>query len=336
MSSEPKTLIIFDTNKLRQVTDGEPSYGNFEFGSEYKEISTFITNSGLSGLVEIGVPEIAMRELIQQKVESYADDCEDLSAIKTRLTELMPAGSVRIEIPEQRVDCLAHLTPKLEAFIRESNVKVLKFPEDRLGDIFKGVLQRAVGKQPPFRQHNKASDVGFKDVVIWESILNYPLLSNYEKLIFVSGDTVFGRDCQLEFQRKINKEISIFISVKLLIVELEKVYEQLIEKNGYVEFTNTDYFKQHINDRLSNFSTFEETGSIWEKVGVESVIYFDSYEPPLKFKNDEDEEDPTIVISKAKIIITNHQSEKRINLLIKTYVDKNMEIEDSEIEIQND
>lgn len=336
MSPEPKTLIIFDTNKLRQVTEGEPSYGNIEFGSEFKELAAFIRNNGLSGLIEIGVPEIAMSELIQQKVESYADDCENLSAIKARLAELMPVGNVRIEIPEQRVDCLAHLTPKVDAFVRESNVKVLKLPEDKLSDIFKGVMQRAIDKQPPFKKSNKTSDVGFKDVVIWESILNYPLLSSYEKLIFVSGDTAFGRDCQIEFQRKINMEISIFISVQLLKAELEKVYERLIEKNRYVEFTNTDYFKQHINDRLSNFSTFEEAGNIWEQVGVESVVYFDSYEPPLKFQNDEEEEDPTIVISKAQIIVSNQQSEKRINLLIKTYVDKNMEIEDSEIEIQNE
>jgi hypothetical protein len=338
MCSEPKTLIVFDTNKLRQTLEGEPSYGTFEFGSEFKQMASFIKSNGLTEFIDIAVPEIAIQELLQQKIESYERDCENLSAIKTRLSELMAAENVQIELPAATVDCRSHLVPKVDTFVNGNGVKVMELPDARLSDIFKEVMQRAIEKQPPFKQSNKSSDIGFKDVIIWESILNYSSLSNYEKLIFISGDGIFDVQCKDEFRARVNKDIFISASTGLAIVELTKLYEDAIEKNKYMEFANSDYFKDFLDDRISELDSFEQNGVMWGKTAIDSINYFESYTPPKESPDSAANDEPAVIISKAVVKLKHDQTEKSVNLLLYSYIivnGKEMDIDDFGFEIEN-
>ena len=58
MGSEKRTLIVFDTNKLRSVIKGGPSYGSFEFSKEFGQISDFIKEVKLADFVNIAIPRI--------------------------------------------------------------------------------------------------------------------------------------------------------------------------------------------------------------------------------------------------------------------------------------
>lgn len=73
------------------------------------------------------------------------------------------------------------------------------------------VYRRALTKVPPFNP-SKPSDNGFKDTVIWLSILNYDY-TNYSEVIFITNDNIFKQyedEFQKEFSGKHNKSISIF------------------------------------------------------------------------------------------------------------------------------
>jgi hypothetical protein len=60
MISNLKTLIVFDTNKLRSTIRGGTSYGSFEFSNEFNEISSFINEKKLSEFVDIAIPRIVI------------------------------------------------------------------------------------------------------------------------------------------------------------------------------------------------------------------------------------------------------------------------------------
>ena len=55
-------------------------------------------------------------------------------------------------------------------------------PFDTSTEVFEIVLQRALYKKPPFRNKENASDKGFKDCLMWISIMQY-FKSNGEKEI---------------------------------------------------------------------------------------------------------------------------------------------------------
>jgi len=329
MTSEAKTLIIFETNKLRQVVEGEPSYGKFDFSFEFKQLNNFIHENGLTDYIHVAVPDIVIHELLQQKIEQYNDDCADFLAIKARLSELPDADFSQVKLPSNEFSCQDHLRPQLEEFISNSGIKLIELPDEKLDDIFRKILERAIQKEAPFKRSNKSSDIGFKDVVIWETILHYSAIQNYDKVFFLTKDSIFDNKCKNEFRTKLEKDISFQTAVPLVIGDLEEIYTDEIEHNKYVKFAYSDYFKGHINNKLKSIETIDFNNEEWVKSSVEGIVYLETY------GHSDDEGEPlTIFVSKAKIIITRMQDTKEVNVVINTVVDKNMEIEDADFEIE--
>lgn len=93
-----KTLIILDTNKVRSTLAGGADYGSFIFGSEFSELKSYIEDNGLSEFVKIAIPNVAIEELLQQKVEQYSEDIQGISKIKNRLSELPGVDFSRVFI----------------------------------------------------------------------------------------------------------------------------------------------------------------------------------------------------------------------------------------------
>nr|WP_192988492.1 PIN domain-containing protein [Carnobacterium mobile] len=116
------------------------------------------------------------------------------------------------------------------------------------------VYRRAITKVPPFNA-SKSSDKGFKDTIIWLSILNYDY-SNYSEVIFITDDNIFSQykdELQKEFSEKHNKSISIFkdpLSENVVTPEKTSEKTKISEDNrmteSYSESVLEDYHK--IND----------------------------------------------------------------------------------------
>ena len=74
---------------------------------------------------------------------------------------------------------------------------MLPIPSD---DRFKGIVKRAFDKAPPFGGKEKNSDKGFKDALIWESILEFVLLHRQADIIFYTKDNGFKEKLIEEFK----------------------------------------------------------------------------------------------------------------------------------------
>ena len=64
---------------------------------------------------------------------------------------------------------------------------------------YQSIVKRAFDKQPPFEGRDKKSDKGFKDALLWESILEFVALHDTAKIIYYSKDNVFGEYLENEF-----------------------------------------------------------------------------------------------------------------------------------------
>ena len=334
MASDNKTLIVLDTNKLRQVLGGSPSYGSFDFGDAFNKIKEFIESNKLEDLIDIGIPDISVQELVQQKVEQYFQDCKEFRSIVSRLSQLPDTDFSGVRMPSQGFECESYLQPSIEDSFKDNNIKVMKLPEESYADIFKEVITRAVKRQLPFKSSNKSSDIGFKDVVLWHTLLSYEI-SGYSRVLFITADKVFDDiKCKKEFEKKKKRTILISQSVELVIIELKESYADIIKKNEFIEFTNKDYFRDYVHDEMSKRSQITIGGHEWTIKGWKVLSYLDS----VDYSNEDDNKDEIadywiLITTKIELNVSDKSVTKKIITGLNTYLDDAMGIQESEIEI---
>ncbi len=89
----------------------------------------------------------------------------------------------------------------LEVVFKDSSKKISKYFKHYFGDniifgyskeqMYDDLMCRVRFKKPPFFNQEGTSDKGFKDTLIWMSVLNFGKDADYEKYIFVTNDKGF-------------------------------------------------------------------------------------------------------------------------------------------------
>ena len=313
-----KTLIIFDTNKLRATNSGGASYASFEFGSEFNELKSYINDKGLSEFIDTAIPDVAVQELLQQKVEQYSEDIHDITAIRSRLSELPGVDFSGVSLPAKDFDCKEHLNPRMAEFIRTNEFTVMDIEEEKFGHIMKEVLRRAIERRSPFRGSKNSPDIGFKDVMIWESILNYRNYGKYDKVIFFTADSSFDEKCEAEFESKLRKEIVITPLMESLQTEIEKDYASLIQNKEWRDFVATDYFKSYFAGELSKLHYVTVDGIERKVIRVSVVNYLDGVE---EAEDNEETDTPIMLVTSLKVTVEIDGAQKEVGIKARTYLD---------------
>jgi hypothetical protein len=324
-----KTLVIFDTNKVRSTLSGSPSYGSFEFSSEFNTLKSYIKEKGLSEFVDLAISSVAIQEVLQQKIEQFSEDIQSISQIRSRLSELPGVDFSRVSLPDPSFDCKEHLNPLMASFIRNNEFAVIDIAEEKFGHILKEVLKRAIERRSPFRIGRNSTDIGFKDVLIWESILNYGNYDNYDKVILFTGDAGFDSECKAEFESRVKKEIVITPSAEFLQSEIEEDYADVIQSKDWRDFVNTDYFKSYFNGELSKLDkiTIDSTECKVRELTV--VNYLDSIEEP------EEETDWSIaIVTSVKGLAETDRGPKAVKIKARTYLDDTKGIQSTDFECE--
>jgi hypothetical protein len=123
-------------------------------------------------------------------------------------------------------------------------------------DTLKIIMDRVFKKIPPFINAEKASDRGFKDAMLWLSLLDF--FKNYDgnKVVFLTNDNGFRNNINYllnEFNKSTGRTIEI---------QENNYYNTLIEKNeeptAAVTLLETDILKERINEPLPDVSALRE------------------------------------------------------------------------------
>lgn len=330
MVSTIKTLIIFDTNALRNVLkltkrngkmEDTVVYHSFEFGLPFRTVESFINNNGLSDFVELAIPKIAFDELKKQKLRSYFSDFKIFSEIQTLLTKLPYANKDKIVIPDTGFNYQQHIEEKATKYLSTKKIRVIEIPDnEHLKDVFQRIINRALNTKPPFQKHGDRSDVGFKDALIWESILSYPHIGDFDKVILFTNDNCFSGECEKEFQDKFQKYFSIQKSEGDVEEELAKDYVEYIENRELIKYTNSDYFKSHLEQELSGKS-LRLGATVYPIVRYEILDPSETIEHLQESEQQTEDYEEISINSKLKVIYTKNGSELELILLVSTIID---------------
>lgn len=195
-----KTCLILDTNFL------------LSYNKELKEIKDKIKD-----LVDIYIPRIVIEEIQGQKsrnLEESHSKIEDL--LKQNSKYFTYVKDFKLE--EVKLKRESGIKKSLSAYCDNN---IIEYQEN----LFKKIVQRAVYKIPPFINELGSSDKGFKDTILWCSILNFDKIKDYDKFILISDDKqAFHKKADYlteEFNETTTKEIIIIKS------DLQTLYDIL-------------------------------------------------------------------------------------------------------------
>jgi len=313
-----KTLIVFDTNVLRDMLGKEVIYNSFTFGKSYNDLNSFITENGLEEFVMLSVSTMVIEELKNQKKRAYKQDIADLKEIVKRLEGLPHIPENSIPIPDEDFDCATFIEQNAANYIAENNINTLFYKDEHASSILKNMVQKVVSSdkpKSPFAISGPYKDAGFKDGIIWETLMHFDRVLEYDKIIFLSKDGDYKENCLIDFKDKWNRHIKIEKDKNNVITELKKDYGNYIEERGIYDFAQTEYFRDYLFDILKLKSEIIANGSNFKIENFEITNFCNVVDriPP------KEEEDEYIVISsEIKIFLTEEGQKKQYVVLAKT------------------
>lgn len=250
MSYKLKTLVVFDTNSLRSTEAGEVAYSFFAFGRPFQVIEDFILEKNLNEDIHIAIPTWAVEELKDQKHRQYKTDIVEFQKLAKRLSGMPHIP--QIALPEVEFDCTTFIKEKADEYLATKEIKLLEIKEELANTVLQSMMKRVMkdqNKKQPFAHSGKYKDAGFKDNIVWESLMHFDGVTDFDKVIFLTKDTDYA-NCQVEFKAKWNRHISISSDENTVVAEILKDYELYINESVIYDFAQTEYFKDYLSDNL--------------------------------------------------------------------------------------
>jgi hypothetical protein len=307
MSYKIKTLIVFDTNSLRSTDAGEVVYSSFSFGKAYDVINNFISKNKLEQDVFIAVSALVVDEIKIQMERSYKGDIGKLTDTKRRMNGLPHVAPELIGIPDSNFDCSDYVELKAKEYLEQNkHVKLLNYSDAQSEQILKSLIERAHKINPPFFRTAKNSDAGFKDSVIWETLLNYQEIENYHKVILVTKDEGF-KGCETEFATKWNKHFKIIAAPEAVNTELGIDYQNYIKERTIHDFAQSEYFVDYLKDELKVKTVIVIDGNEYK---IENFAIADSCKYVDRLPPNEDEVENLLVSSLINVHFTQNGEKK--------------------------
>ena len=247
--------VFLDTNILHSKST---DFTKARFAEKLEELIGEIEVNDLYTYVKLVIPQVVISELRKQQI----DDCtETVRALrKIKVTDQV------IELPtDYEKTCDTVFDGTLDD-LQDGTVEVdiAPYPPN---EALQGLIHRAISKQPPFEGKEKESDKGFKDAVIWESLLDYKRNNARDVFVLYSRDTkITDAFLAKEYLKLFGEEIH------MIYRDDPNSHKKLLDKLRVLSDVEEERatFSQQLKDRLIMLMQdlpseyFAETGKTYE------------------------------------------------------------------------
>jgi len=169
------------------------------------------------------IPEVVVEEIHRSQCEKYKNKTDDLK---------------RIVLPDWKFEHNLSVTnyrkwldDHFDTHCKRGSFGMTQFTVASIPETcFKSVVKRALAKKAPFEGKNKASDKGFKDALIWETLLQYKRDNKMDEIVLITkDDRLSAKSIKEEFENEFNGETIIFCSDP---EEFQKYLNELNSRRG--------------------------------------------------------------------------------------------------------
>ena len=221
--------IVIDTNLLYEANGNNIfDYNEFILHPNYYDILRFLEIYELDERYRVWVPEIVFSELEKQRLEKYNNSVDTL---KKEFEKIQRFTNTELNLPD--LNYKLKIQELIEQRIKKDCINVLNIPIT--ADVFRNIINRVKNKEKPFCGEKGKTDKGFKDVLLWESILykarNDDKEENY--ILVTENKKDFPLKLIEEFEQEVGGQIEFFYNISEMQENILKINE--IEKNIYTE-----------------------------------------------------------------------------------------------------
>jgi len=285
MSEIKKFCIILDTNVLGYYKEGSVKCNNFRYltvsKNTFYSLINFVKENLLDG-VEIAIPRIVIEELKFQEKLEYKEALQKLEKDFSKFGDL---PDFKLFIPEpEGFNYSTYLDNTTNAFVKKYNIKILSYPSER---VFKKLIEKVINRKKPFYKSKNSKDSGFKDAILWESILEYAKTKQDTNFILLSKDLDLNNDQLLnEFDKEIGKEIKIFSNLtdtkknllnkqeklKSILQFFEREFKNKVRHTLY-QFLGSNFYQISVGSGDFDIKTFYLSSKLYDVVKKEDKSY---------------------------------------------------------------
>jgi hypothetical protein len=285
--------IVLDTNFLYISYDDGGNFNQFTLNSNFNNLSLEIEKMGIYEYIKIGIPDVVWNELIVQKKSTFD---QEINKIKDTIVKYeFPKSILDLEIDNNvYIDYEKILKQQFKEYSKKlnkpGNVKIVNLPFENCS--LEKISTRAFRKKPPFEGKNKRSDKGFKDALIWESIIEYKKQNMKENIVYLTNDKAFNSLLISEFKEMFDEEIYI-VNIKEKNAILERIGLQIMSEIGeslriefepdsiildeFYEWTITDDFEDElesvIREDLNDNQTYIKSLDLVDHKMIENIEF---------------------------------------------------------------
>ena len=168
--------IVIDTNI---INSGSNNFMIAQFSSKLDDIIRALESTDNYQEVKILLPKIVIQELYQHQLSNYQKRVDSLKGLKIPGLDYTQEN----DYPAMQTRFFAETITNLTT--RALQTEIIDYPKD---SVLPNIIERALLKRAPFEGEDKVSDKGFKDVILWESILEYKRQHHNDTLILFTSD----------------------------------------------------------------------------------------------------------------------------------------------------
>ena len=183
-----KKAFVFDTNFIVQKND----------------LTEVIDN--LSDHFTVYITQVSIEERIAQQCRELKSRYDEIEKLREKNSDIARISLIRTYAEHEWIRKAA-IQKKYEDSFQDKVIPLI-----RDGALLSAVFERANKKRPPFSSEANASDKGFKDALMWESILAFFKENGEQEVLFITDDAGFTKNMEAlcsEFNAVTNKCISI-------------------------------------------------------------------------------------------------------------------------------
>ena len=194
-----KKAFVFDTNFIVQNKELDEALNKLK-----EKFTVYIT-------------QVSVDERIAQECRDVKKDFDEAERCKTKFLRF-----ATIEFKKTfEEECEFYQTGMQAKYKEYFGDKII--PLDKNGDTLSTVIDRANKRIPPFSSAKDASDKGFKDCLLWISVLEYFKGNGESEVVFVTDDGGFKNNVEFLCE-EFNK-----ITGKTIVIKPNSYYNELLE-----------------------------------------------------------------------------------------------------------